>query len=195
MNEIKSSKKSVLGEISERLSKLTDQEMAEKQKKVENNFLEFANFLEANLALLYINRKNQISTYNIIKTSLDVKKGIVLPAYSESKHSISLMKINDYEKDLIKTSSDILEPNTKTCKKIPINQIDIALIPGLAFDEKGGRIGFGEGFYNKLITKLPETTRKVAITFEEQVVESVQVDSRKYNIDIIITDKRTIFKI
>lgn len=195
MSESKSSKKSVLNEVEERLSALSEDELAAKQAVIESNLLTFANFLESELALLYIDRGSEIATEKIIRTSLDVGKGIVLPAYSESKHTMTLLRVSDYDADIIKTDSGVFEPNPATCKKVPLDQIDIALIPGLAFDEKGGRVGFGEGFYNKLITKLPETTRKISIAYEEQIVDAIQMDSRKYNVDIIITDKRTIFKI
>jgi len=195
MSDTKNSKKSVLADVMAKLSELTDEELAEKQKAIESNLLTFANFLEAGLALLYINRNSEIATEKIIRTSLDVGKGIVLPAYSESKHTITLLRVNNYDSDIIKKTSGVFEPNPAVCKKVPLDLIDIALIPGLAFDEKGGRVGFGEGFYNKLITKLPETTRKVSIAFEEQIADSIPMDSRKYNVDIIITDQRTIFKI
>ncbi|MBF0301542.1 MAG: 5-formyltetrahydrofolate cyclo-ligase [Desulfamplus sp.] len=195
MNETKISKKSLIGEVLEKMSMLTEEEKVAKQKAVESNLLSFANFLEAELVLLYIQRSTELPTEKIIRTSLDVRKGIVLPAYSESRHSITLLRINNYDSDIIKTESDVLEPDTNLCKKIPLDMIDVALIPGLAFDEKGGRVGFGDGFYNRLISKLPETTRKIAIAFEEQLVEHIPMESRKYNLDIIITDKRTIFKI
>ena len=88
-----------------------------------------------------------------------------------------------------------LEPNIQRCKKISLEDVDIAVIPGLAFDDKGGRIGFGNHFYNKMITKLPETCRKVSLAYEEQIVDQIQMESRKYTVDIIITDKRIIYKI
>ncbi len=195
MNETKISKKSLVSDVLEKMSMLTQEEREAKQKAVESNLLSFANFLEAEFVLLYIQRSTELPTERIIRTSLDVRKGIVLPAYSESRHSITLLRINNYDTDIIKTESDILEPDPNVCKKIPLDMIDVAMIPGLAFDEKGGRVGFGDGFYNRLISKLPETTRKVAIAFEEQLVEHIPMESRKYNLDIIITDKRTIFKI
>mgnify|MGYP002750753129 CR=1 FL=1 len=73
--------------------------------------------------------------------------------------------------------------------------MDIAIIPGLAFDDKGGRVGFGSNYYSRLITKLPETCRKVALAYQEQVVDQIQMESRKYTVDIIITEKRIIYKI
>lgn len=195
MDDIKDSKKSVLAEISEKLAKFTKDEMAEKQAQIEQNLLEFANFMEAQLALLYIERSSEIPTGNIIKKSLDIKKGIVLPSFSDARHAINLLRIHSFGADLVKGDQGRLEPDPETCKKVTLDQIDIAVIPGLAFDEKGGRLGFGEGYYNRLIAKLPETTRKISIAFEEQVADHVPMESRKYNLDIIITDKRIIYKI
>ncbi|MCP4673397.1 MAG: 5-formyltetrahydrofolate cyclo-ligase, partial [Desulfobacula sp.] len=60
---------------------------------------------------------------------------------------------------------------------------------------KGGRVGFGNDYYRRLISKLPETCRKISIAYEEQVVDQIQMESRKYTVDIIITDKRIIYKI
>ena len=195
MDDIKDSKKSVLAEISEKLARFTKDEMAEKQAQIEQNLLEFANFMEAQLARLYIERSSEIPTGNIIKKSLDIKKGIVLPAFSDARHAINLLRIHNVATDLVKGDQGRLEPDPETCKKVTLDQIDIAVIPGLAFDEKGGRLGFGEGYYNRLIAKLPETTRKISIAFEGQVADHVQMESRKFNLDIIITDKRIIYKI
>jgi 5-formyltetrahydrofolate cyclo-ligase len=62
-------------------------------------------------------------------------------------------------------------------------------------DEKGGRIGSGEGYYDRLIPELSITTRKVALAFEEQIIPQIPIESHDKHIDIIITDKRIIYKI
>ncbi len=195
MDEIRDTKMSILGEVANRLSALSEEASLEKVALIQQNLLEFANFMESQLALIYTERNNEIPTEKVIRHCLEIRKGIVLPAISESKHTLQLLRINDYDKDLIKRRSGLLEPDSKRCKKVNVDQLDIAVIPGLAFDEKGGRLGFGDGFYNRLITKLPETTRKIAIAYEEQVIDHVQMESRKHNIDIIITDQRVIYKI
>ena len=197
MTEIRDGRPDVLSEISEKLAGLSPEELFEKRKIIEKNLMEFANFMESKTALLYSERSSEIPMETIIRECLEIKKEIVLPLISNSKHSMNLLKINDYDKDLVKRKLklNVLEPDPGKCKKISIDQIDIAVIPGLAFDEKGGRLGFGEGFYNRLIPKLPETTRKISIAFEEQIAKHIQMDSRKYSVDIIITDKRVIYRI
>ena len=73
--------------------------------------------------------------------------------------------------------------------------IDIAIIPSVAVDEKGGRLGAGDGHYDRLIPQLPITTRKVSLTLEDQVVTQIPAESHDKHVDIIITNKRTIYKI
>jgi len=195
MDEIKNGKSNNLTVVAERLAKLTKEELLAKYRKIEHKLFEFANFMEAQLALLYTPVSNEIPTEGIIKKALHIEKGLALPVFTDSKNSINLYKISNYNRDLVLNANDILEPNIQRCKKISLEDVDIAVIPGLAFDDKGGRIGFGNHFYNKMITKLPETCRKVSLAYEEQIVDQIQMESRKYTVDIIITDKRIIYKI
>ena len=195
MDEIKNGKNNNLTLVAERLENFTEEELLEKYKSIEHKLFEFANFMEAQLAFLYTPVSNEIPTEGIIKKTLQIEKGLALPVFTDAKNAINLYKITNYKKDLILNANDILEPDITKCKKISLEDIDIAIIPGLAFDDKGGRIGFGNNFYTKMITKLPETCRKVSLAYEEQIVDQIQMESRKFTVDIIITDKRVIYKI
>jgi 5-formyltetrahydrofolate cyclo-ligase len=201
MEEMENTKISVLTQVSDRLGELTREALAEKYNGIENKLFEFANFMEAQLAFLSTSTGTDIPTEGIIPTeaiirkALHIEKGIVLPVFTDAKNSILLYKISDYDKDLVISGDDVPEPDPEKCKKISLDDIDIAIIPGLAFDDKGGRVGFGNNYYSKLITKLPETCRKVSLAYEEQIVDQIQMESRKFAVDIIITDKRVIYKI
>jgi len=195
MDENKNGKTNNLAVVAERLENFSKEELFEKYKKIEHKLFEFANFMEAQLVFLYTPLSNEIPTESIIKKALQIEKGIALPVFTDAKNAINLYKISNFDKDLVTNANDVLEPDIEKCKKISLDDINIAIIPGLAFDDKGGRIGFGNNFYNKLITKLPETCRKVALAYEEQIVDQIQMESRKFTVDIIITDKRVIYKI
>jgi 5-formyltetrahydrofolate cyclo-ligase len=195
MNEIKSIKNNNLSMVAERLDKFTSEELAQKYQTIENKLFEFANFMESEMIFLYTPQSSEISTEKIIQKVLYIEKQLILPVLTNSKNLINLYKVTDFNKDLVTNANDILEPDVTKCKKIPLEDIDIAIIPGLAFDDKGGRIGFGNDYYRRLISRLPETCRKISLAYEEQLVDSIQMESRKYTVDIIITDKRIIYKI
>lgn len=195
MEEIRQTKDDIRGDIEKALSALSEKKIKDKTRKIEKRLFEFANFLESNIVLLYINSYCEVNSLNIIKRCLDYKKIVILPAFVPAKYEMKLMKIDNPDKDLTLGPRNILEPDPNQCNVVPIECIDIAIIPGVAFDEKGGRIGSGEGYYDRLIPKLPITTRKVALTFEDQIVPQIQMEAHDRHVDIIITEKRIIYKI
>ncbi len=195
MEKIKEGKDNILTEVANNIQKFSDKELREKKQKIEEKLFEFANFIESRAVFLYTHKAGEISPENIIKTALKWEKQVILPIFSNLKNAIRLYKITNWQTDLVKNENGMLVPDTERCKKFLLDDIDIAIIPGLAFDDKGGRLGFGDGFYKKLITSLPETCRKISLAFEEQIVDQLEIDSRKYTVDIIITDKRIIYKI
>ncbi len=195
MEEIRETKSEIRKNIAKILAKLSNSEIAEKARGIENRLFEFANFLESNIVLLYLNNGGGVMTKETIKKCFDQNKIVVLPAYNPEKHEMKLMKIKNPDTDLILGPKGILQPDAGRCKNVPVESIDIAIIPGVALDEKGGRIGTGDGYYDRLIPKLSITTRKVALAFEDQIIPQVPMESHDKHVDIIITEKRIIYKI
>ena len=195
MEEIRQTKDDIRRNIEKALASLSNKEIKDKTQKIEKRLFEFANFLEANIVLLYINSNCEVNSLEIIKRCLNYKKIVILPAFVTTKYEMKLLKIDNLDTDLTIGPRNILEPDPNQCNVVPIECIDIAIIPGVAFDEKGGRIGSGDGYYDRLIPKLPITTRKVALTFENQIVSQIQMEAHDRHVDIIITEKRIIYKI
>ena len=195
MEEIRQTKDDIRRNIEKALASLSDKEIKDKTQRIEKRLFEFANFLEANIVLLYINSNCEVNSLEIIKRCLNYKKIVILPAFVPTKYEMKLFKIDNLDTDLTLGPRNILEPDPNQCNVVPIECIDIAIIPGVAFDEKGGRIGSGDGYYDRLIPKLPITTRKVALTFEDQIVSQIQMEAHDRHVDIIITEKRILYKI
>jgi 5-formyltetrahydrofolate cyclo-ligase len=195
MEEIQKTKADIRKEIAEAIGKLSVDELAEKTSLIENRLFEFANFLEAKIALLYIDNQNEVKSSEIIRRTFDQNKIVVLPLVKPDTKKFKLFKIDDFAKDLKPGQNGILQPDPGKCRTVPIDCIDIAIIPGIAFDEKGGRIGSGDGYYDRLIPHLPVTTRKVALALDHQIIPQVPIESHDKHVDIIITDKRIIYKI
>jgi 5-formyltetrahydrofolate cyclo-ligase len=195
MEEIREKKQEIRNNIATILEDISDKEIAKKTKQIEDKLFEFANFLEAKIVLLYINNKTEVKSGNIIKRCFDFNKIVILPAFDIKKHKMKLMKVDDLDNSLTTGQRGILEPDINRCKIVPVDRIDLAIIPGVAFDEKGGRIGTGEGYYDRFIPKLSITTRKVALALECQIIQQVPVESHDKHVDIIITEERIIYKI
>lgn len=195
MDEIQEKKQEIRTEISKLLTTMPVDVRTQKTKAIEDRLFEFANFLEANIVLLYMNTENEVATRDIIIRAFDYNKIVVLPVFDMNKRAVGLLKVDNLDNQLKPGPRGVLEPDPARCKKVPIDCIDIAIVPGVALDEKGARIGTGMGFYDRLIPNLPITTRKVALAFEEQLIQQIPMEHHDKHIDIIITDQRIIYKI
>ena len=195
MEEAREAKLELRDKIKATLKALEDEERLSKIKEIETRLFDFANFLEARIVLLYVADKNEIDTQNILNKTFEYGKIIVLPMFEPEKGKARLLKVDDPARDLVEGPRGLLEPNAERCREVPMDCIDIAIIPCIAVDEKGGRLGSGDGYYDRLIPQLPITTRKVALSLEDQIVPQIPTESHDKHVDIIITDKRIIYKI
>ncbi|BBO75117.1 5-formyltetrahydrofolate cyclo-ligase [Desulfosarcina widdelii] len=195
MDEVREKKQEIRNEIAAFFDALDDEVLAANTTIIENRLFEFANFLESKIVMLYVNAENEVGTQNIVKRAFEYSKIVVLPAFDPARSTMKLMKVDNPDKDLTMGPRGILEPNPAKCKTVPLDCIDIAIVPGIAMDEKGGRIGSGDGYYDRIIPDLPMTTRKVGLVFEGQLVPQVPMESHDKHVDIIITEKRVIYKI
>ena len=176
MEEIQKSKDDIRKEIATAIGKIPKNTLAEKTKQIEDRLFDFANFLEAKIALMYLDNPSEVQSKAIIKRTFDFNKIVVLPLIDTGSKKFKLFKIDDFANDLIPGVSTGLQPDSDQCRAVPIDCIDIAIIPGIAFDEKGGRIGSGDGYYDRLIPQLPITTRKVALALDDQIIPMVPVE-------------------
>jgi len=194
MEDLKEKRLDLKQEIEKKLTSLTEKEKQKRSRLIEDRLFEFANFLESRIALLYISQPLEVQTDRILQRCFDFNKLVILPVVSDES-DIRLLKIKNLKSDLIRDADGVWVPDEKRCQSVPIDCIDIAIIPGLVFDEKGGRIGSNGGYYNRLIPKLPITTRKVALAYEDQIVPQVPMEPNDKFVDIIISDSRIIYKI
>ena len=195
MEEIRQKKQEIRDEAKRARDALSPEIIDEKNKAIEARLFEFANFLESRIVLLYTPLLCEVDTIEIINRSIMYNKIIVLPAFNPNTHKIGLYKVDSLDKGLVQSPRGNLEPNTKQFKSVPLDCLDLAIIPGIAMDEKGGRIGSGNGYYDRLIPDLPITTRKVGLVYESRIMPSVPMESHDKQLDIIITEDRVIYKI
>lgn len=195
MQDLKEKKAEIRRDALARRDALTDQERARRTKAITASLFAFANFLESKTVLFYMNSGSEVATEAMIRKASGYEKAICLPWVDTKRKRILPLKVDDLDKDVAPGYRNILEPIPQRCKVFPVEYIDLAIVPGIAFDERGGRIGHGTGFYDKFIPVLDVTTRKVALAFECQIVPQIPMEPHDRYIDIIITEKRIIYKI
>ena len=195
MEDVKARKSEIRQSTVARRDALTKKQRTERSAAIMGRLFEFANFLESRIVLFYLSHKSEVDTDPMIRQALALEKIIALPLIDEETKGIVPLKIDNLDKDTQPGYRGIREPIPQRCKQIPVEHINLAIVPGIAFDERGGRIGYGTGFYDRFIPDLDITTRKVALAFECQIVPQIPMEPHDRYTDIIITEKRIIYKI
>jgi len=88
-------------------------------------------------------------------------------------------------------SFGVREPAEEDFNFVSPDQIDLVVVPGLAFDRRGGRIGYGKGYFDRLLSRLGSQVPRIALAFDFQVLGAVPQDENDIRVDAIITEKST----
>ncbi|OGN61278.1 MAG: 5-formyltetrahydrofolate cyclo-ligase [Chlamydiae bacterium RIFCSPHIGHO2_12_FULL_27_8] len=135
----------------------------------------FKNFLS------FSSKKSEINLYFLNK-KLSLSGKLLLPKVVDN--SLKIYKINNLQKDLMKGEFDILEPNPIFCEEFSLEKIDCILVPGLVFDKNNNRLGYGKGFYDRLLKDSKATT--IGIGYLEQFVDIVPSDPHDITLNHVL---------
>jgi 5-formyltetrahydrofolate cyclo-ligase len=135
-----------------------------------------------------IAREGEVDTIPMIEESLALGKRICVPKVVES-FGLRFFEIRSM-KDLNRGSFGILEP--AGVSKILPQAIDLVIVPGIAFDKSGNRLGFGKGYYDKFLSKLKGEKPIIALAFDFQIIDGIPSSKNDVRVHKIITETRII---
>lgn len=112
---------------------------------------------------------------------------MVVPVMDEGEQGLLLAEIQSSGVPMVPNRFGILEPPRGTFKSILPESIDLFLLPGLAFDRRGGRLGYGRGHYDRLLEGLPSHIKKAGLAFEFQIVSHIPQMPGDVLMDYVVT--------
>ena len=143
-----------------------------KDRVILEKFLALPVFERAKTILFYASIKGEVDTFAMMERSLELKKRVVLPVVQEEAKYIIPMMIRSM-KELKPGTYDIPEPAVSMERAIALEEIDLVVVPGVAFDRKNNRLGRGAGFYDRFLSELPLTTPTIGLAYDVQIVEAL----------------------
>lgn len=168
---------------------LSKSEVLEKSSKIKEKLFKLDAFRDASTILFYVSYGNEVFTHDMIKECLAAGKKIVVPISNKKNRSLILSELRNWD-DLEIGSYGILEPRKECIKKFSIGEIDLIVVPGVAFDKNGNRIGHGKGYYDNLLKN--SKCVSIGLAFEMQIVDGISIDENDIPVDIVITNKEII---
>jgi 5-formyltetrahydrofolate cyclo-ligase len=148
-------------------------------------------FGRAGTILCYASFRTEVETAGIIRESLVSGKRVVLPKVDREKRRLELYEVKDLS-ELSPGHMGISEPSLTGERPISVGDVDLVIMPGAGFDLSGNRLGYGGGYYDILLADSRKETLKIALAYEEQIVESIPSEEHDVKVNIIVTDKRII---
>ncbi len=178
--DIYNCKKELRRLIKERKKLFSPQQAALDSEKIFSQIEMLPQFQQAEVVLAYWSLTDEVITHQFVQKWAG-KKRLVLPIVVGE--TLELRAFNGVEKLITSNSFGILEPKTEEI--VDPKAVDFAIIPGVAFDKKGNRLGRGKGFYDRF---LKETNAfKVAVGYDFQILDEVPVSSFDVPVDMVVS--------
>ncbi len=192
VNKVLAEKTWLRKEILRKRNLISPEVRAQKSLAIMERLYKLQEFRSARLLHIFVSFGSEVSTELVIKRSLEIGKRVVVPITDNKSRRLTLSEIEDYDLDLRPGHWGILEPRNEAVRAVDLDQLDLILIPGVAFDKAGHRLGHGAGYYDKLLAGCKERPLAMALAYELQVIDSVPVMEYDVKIDGIITEERLI---
>ncbi len=158
--------------------------------EIERKLFSLSEFKKAESVMFYVSGKDEVMTGSMIEKAIAAGKRVVVPSLKETPEDITPSLLLDYENDLEKGMFGILEPKRECIRHFSLEEIDIVLVPGVAFDRSGGRIGFGGGYYDRFLSRLCSKTGVWGLAFDFQVLEKLLLTESDMPVQKVITEKK-----
>lgn len=181
-------KKELRKKIQNKRNNLPIRDRKKRIKIIAEKFFNTVYYINSNNILIYYPFRSEIDVTIIIKKVLENKKNIILPRVHDRK--LKLFYVDNLKKQLERGAYGIMEPTTGLCRPAKISDIDLVIVPGVVFDKNLNRLGYGGGFYDRLLPLIPAGVKKIALCFDIQVIDSIPVAEHDIKVDILITDTK-----
>jgi len=152
-------------------------------------------FLKSGLVMCYMDFRNEVRTAELIKECLAAGKRTAFPLVLDtegSRREMAAYEVRDVEREMEPGTWGILEPKRNVAREVSPEEIDLVVVPGVVFDLRRYRIGYGAGYYDRFLRRARKDCFKIGIAFELQIVDRVPVEEHDMQLDMIITEDRII---
>ncbi len=163
----------------------------EKSREVTKRFLASSAFKAAGTIHFYLSNAAEVQSDAMILEALRLKKRVIVPVVPPEGRSLSFSDLPDLDPDHLQIGPfGIRQPIPSLMKEATIRDVDLWIVPGIAFDVQGNRIGYGGGYYDRVLCCVKG--KIIGLAFECQVVELLPMEEQDCPVDKIITERRTI---
>jgi len=158
-------------------------------QKITDTVVGLPEYQSADCIMWYVDVRAEARTRQALPDAVASVKKIVIPFCVDGElelfHLESMDELSEGMYGILEPSEELREVATK---RIPVEQLDLILVPGVAFDKMGGRTGHGKGYYDKLLENARPDTPLVSLAFECQIFDEIPMQSHDIFMDKVVTE-------
>lgn len=157
---------------------------------IQQLLLELPQIQQASCVCCYVSFRSEVETHPLIAALIELGKTVCVPWCDDDE--LRLCKIESLD-ELAPGTFGLLEPTKKLrnddSKQLELSRCQVILIPGLAFTLDGNRLGYGKGYYDRLLSKSP-TAWRIGLAFDCQIIPAIPTTDQDVEMDFIVTESK-----
>jgi len=167
-------------------------EIEEKSGDITDQVLFLHEYVRARGIACYINKDSEVDTRPLIRRALDQGKRVLVPVVKKGDIELFFSEIKGLGTELAPGTFNILEPKPEFLHSQSLDLVDVLFVPGIVWDKEGYRLGWGRGYFDRVLKNLPPHVRSVGLSFNMQLVNRVPRDQFDLPVDMVVTESRAI---
>ena len=170
---------------------LPDAVRQDASQRIAARILALAEYARARSVLLTLPFRSEWDAALVARAALADRKQVIVPRVDAPARTLALHRLEALGRDIVAGYRGIPEPRASLALARP-DEVELALVPGVAFDAGGARLGYGGGYYDRLLPLLGPRVPRIAGAFDEQIVAAVPTAAHDLAVDLIATPSRLI---
>jgi len=162
-----------------------------KSELIQKRLFNLPEFKKAKTILFYVSMRSEVRTEQMIKQALKQGKKVIVPISDVKDRKLILSELKDFD-ELELGTFNIFEPKKEFFRPVSPEELDLIIVPGVAFDKDGDRIGYGMGFYDNFLSSLKKRIPVVGLAYELQIVDDIPMHDKDVTVDKVVTEESII---
>ena len=146
---------------------------------------------QANTVMLYLDFNNEVKTDQLITKLISLRKTVASPVTIKDERKLIPYEIINLKEGINLGAYGIREPNKNISNEIDVKNIDVLIVPAVAYDKNCYRLGYGGGYYDRFIERLRDDAITIGIAFDLQLFDSIPKEEHDAQLNYIITESST----
>jgi 5-formyltetrahydrofolate cyclo-ligase len=189
-DKIRKSKAEIRARVRSALGALTDQQRHAASVSACARVTSLEAFGHAGVVMLYMPMANEIDLTPIAVRCFRDSKTVCVPKVDWEHRDMDAVEVTSLDDDVLDCDEHGVRVVPKNCRPILPGLIDLAIVPAVALDARGNRLGRGGGYYDRFLARLKPSVTTVGLVFDQQIVDAVPTAKHDLAVDIIVTDRR-----